>query len=159
MGTTPSKWHPTWWKEETHGHLWELVRESMRRDWQQTKHDLGLGGHELNQSIGDTLKQASGAERLPNIDEANPPKEIGDWGDAEALYWYGYAARHEFGAQHPRWNPQLEATLKSEWMAAQGQAKRDWQAAVRIVRRGYEFTDAPTQPSVPPHGQQPHSSR
>src|ERR1700733_14678984 len=112
MGTTASKWHPAWWKEETHGRAWALVRESMRRDWEQTKHDLGLGGHELNQSIGDTLKQAGGAEPLPRFDDANPPKEIGEWGDAEALYGYGYAARREFGREHPRWNPEIEAKLK-----------------------------------------------
>ena len=63
MGTKPSKWHPTWWREETHGTAWKLVRESMRRDWEQTKHDLGLGGHELRQSVGDTLKQAAASRR------------------------------------------------------------------------------------------------
>ena len=62
MSTTISKWRPSWWSDEVHGSAWERAQEAMRRDWAQTKHDLHLGGHEMNQSLTDTLKQAAGQE-------------------------------------------------------------------------------------------------
>src|SRR5581483_8090792 len=56
MGTM--KWQPAWWNDG-HASAWERVKEAMRRDWEQTKHDLHLkGGHELNQGVKDTVKQA-----------------------------------------------------------------------------------------------------
>jgi hypothetical protein len=139
MNTTISSWRPSWWAEEVHGSAWERAREAMRRDWAQTKHDLHLGGHEMNQSATDTLKQAAGKDHLRNINQANPPKVIGEWSDAETPYRYGVAARRQFGDQHPGWSPELETKLKNEWMEAQDQATRDWEAARRFVRRGYEF--------------------
>ena len=139
MSTMISSWRPSWWAEEVHGSAWERAREAMRRDWAQTKHDLHLGGHEMNQSATDTLKQAAGKDHLRNINQANPPKVIGEWSDAETPYRYGVAARRQFGDQHPGWSPELETKLKNEWMEAQDQATRDWESARRFVRRGYEL--------------------
>ena len=147
MGKMATHWHPSWWKEEVHGTAWDLVREAMRRDWQQTKHDLGVGGLDLHQSVGDTLKQAGGAAQIQNLDGANAPLSLGEWHDVEGPFGYGFAARREFGARHPQWDPQLEAILKSEWTAAQDQARLDWKAIVDLVRRGYEFKDAPNAPA------------
>ena len=147
---TRDDWHPAWWKAEIHGSAWQLVKEAMRRDWQQTKHDLGIGGHELNQQAIDTVLQAGGDQRVPPIDVPNPPQIIGDWNEVESSMDYGYSARREYGAQHPRWTPQLEAKLKEEWIAAQRQATHDWQASVAHVRRAYEFQTAPTMPSAVP---------
>ena len=142
MSTTISRWRPSWWSDEVHGSAWERAQEAMRRDWAQTKHDLHLGGHEMNQGLADTLKQAAGQEHLPTINQANPPKVIGEWSDAETPYRYGYAARRQFGAQHPAWSPELESKLKDEWMMAQDQATRDWESARRFVQRGYELGGA-----------------
>ncbi len=139
MGTMISNWRPSWWSNEVHGSAWERANEAMRRDWAQTKHDLHLGGHEMNQDAADTLMQAAGKEHLPTINEANPPKVIGEWDDAEIPYRYGHAARRHFGAEHPAWSPELEAKLKIEWLEAENQLTRDWESARRYVRRGYEF--------------------
>ncbi len=144
--TTTSKRHPAWWNESVHGTAWELVKEAMRRDWQQTKHDLGLGGHELNQHATDTLLQAGGDARVPPIDVPNPPKVIGvveEWLEVEPLVDFGYAARREYGVDHPHWDAMLERKLRSDWIAAQEQAGHDWEAIVRHVRKGYEFVSAP----------------
>jgi hypothetical protein len=138
MNEKSTGWRPSWWSEEVHGSAWERVREAMRRDWSQTKHDLHVGGHEMNQEMGDTLGQAAGKQHLPSINQANPPRVIGVWGDAETPYRYGYAARQQFGATHPAWSPELEARLKNDWMEAEDQATRDWESARRFVRRGYE---------------------
>ena len=141
MGTISTKWRPTWWKQDEHESAWDLVKEALHRDWEQTKHDLKLGGHEMNQGVGDTLKQAGGSEKIPAMDKANPPKVIGEWNDAEVPYAYGYGARKQFGAQHPQWNEGLETKLKSEWTAAQDKARRDWDEMKSFVRRGYEYKD------------------
>ena len=141
MSTMITTWRPSWWADAVHGSAWDRAREAMRRDWSQTKHDLHLGGHEMNQSVTDTLKQAAGEQHLPTINQANPPKVIGEWSDAEIPYRYGYAARKQFGAEHPAWGPELEVKLKLEWMAAQDQIAHDWESARLFVRRGYEHQE------------------
>ncbi|ATB31478.1 hypothetical protein [Melittangium boletus] len=51
------------------------VKEALKRDWEQTKHDLNKKkGTDLNQDVGDTVKQATGKEPVPppfvpNIDK------------------------------------------------------------------------------------------
>lgn len=142
MSKKISRWRPSWYADAVHGSAWERVSEAMRRDWSQTKHDLHLGGHEMNQGLSDTLKQSAGHQHLPSINQANPPKVIGTWSDAETPYRYGHAAKRQFGAEHPTWSPELEAKLKAEWMEAEDQATRGWESARRFVRRGYEFRGA-----------------
>jgi hypothetical protein len=142
MSTMITGWRPSWWADAVHGSAWDRAREAMRRDWSQTKHDLHLGGHEMNQSVDDTLRQAAGEQHLPTINQANPPKVIGEWNDAEVPYRYGYAARTQFGAEYPTWGPELEVKLKLEWMTAQDRISHDWESARRFVRRGYEHQEA-----------------
>jgi len=51
------------------------VKEALKRDLEQTKHDFNKKkGADLNQGVGDTLKQAAGKEPIPppfvpNIDK------------------------------------------------------------------------------------------
>jgi hypothetical protein len=136
-------WRPSWWSEQVHGSAWERVREAMRRDWVQTKHDVGLKGHEMNQDLSDTLKQAAGKEHLPTINEANPPRVIGEWTEAETPYRYGYAARKQWGGDNPQWNADTEAKLGVEWMAAADLTDYGWSLAKPFVRRGFEYREEP----------------
>jgi len=137
MGTM--RWQPPWWNAG-HASAWERVKESMRRDWEQTKHDLHVkGGHELNQQIGDTVKQAAGKEAIPPHDRPNPPKVIGDWDDVELPLEYGYTARANYGATYTTWSPELENTLKNEWESGRAATGRDWGDVRDHVRRGYEY--------------------
>lgn len=42
------------------------LKEALKRDWEQTKHDFNKkSGQELNQDVDDTVKQATGAEPVP----------------------------------------------------------------------------------------------
>lgn len=43
------------------------VKEALKRDWEQTKSDLTghKKGQDLDQNVGDTVKQATGKEPLP----------------------------------------------------------------------------------------------
>ena len=56
---------PQWWNDK-HTSTWDRVKEALRRDWEQTKNDFSSeSGADLNQDVGDTVKQATGAEALP----------------------------------------------------------------------------------------------
>jgi hypothetical protein len=135
MGTM--KWQPAWWNEG-HASAWDRVKEAMRRDWQQTKHDMGIkGGHELNQSVAHTAKQAAGKEPLPPIDRPNPPKVIGEWNDVELPIEYGYSARSHYQA-HTAWTDELESTLEKEWATASDKTGRAWRDVRDHVKYGFE---------------------
>lgn len=57
-------------KKSTRGHETSGgdVGRALKRDWEQTKSDLpGLEGRDLNQDLGDTLKQATGEESAPPL--------------------------------------------------------------------------------------------
>ena len=133
-------WQPIWW-DDSHGSAWERVREAIRRDWEQTKQDLGLPyGHELNQGVLDTVKQAIGSAPIPAEDGPNRPKVIGTWDEAEVPMGYGYTARHHFGSEHAEWNEGIEQRLQSEWESDKlGVARRPWPEVKPLVQRGYEY--------------------
>jgi len=136
-------WQPAWWNE-SHGSAWDRIKEAVRRDWEQTKHDLHLkGGHELNQGVGDTVKQALGREAIPADDRPNPPKVIGDWDDVELPIGYGYGARQKYGAEHADWNDRLETMLRLEWESSESANSRAWHEVKVWVRHGYDYDRKP----------------
>ncbi len=143
--TTPgaakqAAWQPKWYSEE-HVTAWTRIKEALRRDWEQTKHDLGLpGGHELNQDAEDTIKQAARTEPIPADDQPNRPKVIGRWDEAEYPIGYGYTAKRAFGAEHPVWNEGLEQKLRAEWEARKDKTQERWEDVLVFVRYGYEYT-------------------
>ncbi len=138
---------PAWWKDE-HTGRWERVKEAVLRDWQQTKHDLHVGGHELNQTLKDTVKQAKGDQPMPPIDRPNPPKVIGDaedWQVMEEPIRFGYGARVQYGVRHPRWNDEIEGVLRQDWNLMRGEGDRSWDEVKLGVRHGYDFEERKTQ--------------
>ena len=50
------------------------AKEAIKRDWEQTKSDLtgGKKGEDLDQDVGDTVKQAAGKEPVPPRGVPNP---------------------------------------------------------------------------------------
>lgn len=150
MGT--ATWQPKWWTKE-HGSSWERVKEAMKRDWEQTKADLHLGGRELDQDVNDTVKQATGKDVIPPPNQPNAPggtdlKSAGPtsgsstWDDVEEPIAYGFGARQNYGSQHNEWNDNLESTLKSEWESSHsGGTSRlhsTWDDVKPLIRRGYD---------------------
>ncbi len=137
-------WHPTWFRPE-HAMHWDTVKEAVRRDWQQTKHDLHAGGHEMNQKGGDTLRQALGTQSIPADDRENPPKVIGElegeWEHVAVPMEFGYAARRHYAGKHDEWNETLSRDLQLEWEASPRppSASGLWPDVQPHVRRGYEF--------------------
>ncbi len=134
-----ASWQPKWWTEQ-HGTSWIKAKEAIKRDWEQTKKDLHLGGRELDQGVGDTVKQAMGKEPIPG---PNTPNASGTsagtdltWDDAEQPLMYGYGARQQYGNQHMAWNDNLESTLKTDW--ERSEASRTWDEVKNVVRHGYD---------------------
>ncbi|APR85456.1 Hypothetical protein A7982_10805 [Minicystis rosea] len=133
-------WHPTWWSNDDDD-AWARVKEAIRRDWEQTKHDLHLpGGHELNQGASDTVRQALHRQPIPADDRPNPPKVIGTWDDIEGPVAYGYGARRRYGEQHPDWSERLEMDLRLEWEKGKQDLRRAWDDIKRHVQHGYDYS-------------------
>ena len=136
MGT--ARIQPKWWTEQ-HVSQWDNLKTALQRDWEQTKKDLHLGGAELHQGVGDTLKQAAGGAPIPPWNATGTGSGTdATWDDAEAPLMYGVGARHQYGSQHAAWNDGLEATLKNDWEQAEGGANRKWDDVKGIVRHGYD---------------------
>ena len=130
MNESPSYKNPTWWKDE-HTSAWDRTKEALRRDWEQTKADVSSGGKELNQDVGDTLKQAAGKQAIPPGNAANPPD---NWNDAEPGIRYGYGAARQYQGQD--WNDGLESKLKADWHGAGNEGT--WDHVKSAVRRGWD---------------------
>ncbi len=136
-------WHPKWWTKENHESAWERVKESMKRDWEQTKNDVKMGGRDLDQDVGDTVRQAAGKQEIPPRNVPNAPGASDmdrplSWNDAEEPMAYGYGARQQYGNQYKDWNDDLESKLKTEWDGAGNAVGRNWNDVKALVRRGYE---------------------
>lgn len=141
--TTPANataWQPKWYDEQ-HVTAWARIKEALRRDWEQTRADLGLpGGHNLNQGAEDTIKQAARTEPIPPDDRPNPPRIIGRWDEAEYPLGYGFTAHRAFGAEHPTWNEGIEQRLRSEWQSRERRAEDDWAEVRDLIKYGYDYT-------------------
>jgi hypothetical protein len=131
--TTTAK-HPSWWTKD-HSTSWEKVKEAFHRDWEQTKADLSKkAGHELNQNIGDTVKQAAGKEVIPAGNAPNPSQANFD--DFAPALQLGHAARLQYGKDHKQWNEGLETKLQKDWDSVG--ANRGWSDVKDYVRKGFD---------------------
>lgn len=130
---------PSWWSD-VHSSAWERSKEALRRDWEQTKADLGAGGHELNQSIGDTLKQATGQQPAPpgNRPNSAEPDDLA-WADAERSVRYGYGAAIHHADSN--WDEELEGRLRKDWETTL--TDTPWVRVKQAVRRGWDSAKGP----------------
>ena len=122
--------NPKWWTPENDS-SWSHVKEAMRRDWDQTKHDFGGNQPNLNQSVGHTVRQAAGTETIPAPNEPS-------YDDVEPAYRYGYAARSQYGKKYTDWE-QAEAQLKREWEELEPAHRQTWMQDRAAIRYGWEF--------------------
>jgi len=123
--------NPKWWNKQ-HESSWERVKAAFKRDWDQTKHDVG--GHEpdTDQNVGDTVKQAAGKEAIP-------PRGVPNYEETENAYRFGHGARSQYNKQYPRWDPTLEAQLAKDWRETY--TGMDWERYKAAVRRGWDYDD------------------
>jgi SAM-dependent methyltransferase len=127
---------PKWWNQE-HDSAWDRVKDAMKRDWEQTKSDLTRGrkGTDLDQDVGDTVKQAAGKSPIPPMSQRTPPDvDDKDWKNVEEDHRYGVGARAQYGDHD--WDDRLESKLKEEWNDLK--SGRTWDEVKSSVRRGWD---------------------
>lgn len=122
--------NPRWWDDhKTSG--WDRAKEALRRDWEQTKADFTSNkGQELNQDVGDTVKQALGKQPIP-------PRYVpnADWDQVEPGLRYGWGAAGHY-SDDTDWDDRVESKLREEWNDLK--SGRTWDEAKSAVRRGWE---------------------
>jgi hypothetical protein len=124
--------NPNWWTKD-HDSSWERVKAAFKRDWDQTKHDLGGDKPDTNQNAADTVKQAAGSEAIP-------PRGVPAYDKAEPAYRFGYGARSHYGKKYPTWNPALEEELRRDWSSSNsGQSSVDWESDSKYIRSGWDY--------------------
>ena len=139
MGT--ATWQPKWWTKD-HASAWERAREAMKRDWEQTKHDVRLGGRDLDQDVDDTVKQAAGKQPIPSPAQPNTPggypANAPSWDEAEEPLAYGYGAAQRYGTSGA-WDDRVEADLRTEWESEHRSGLgAKWDHVKTLVRRGFD---------------------
>jgi len=123
--------NPSWWTEE-YDSSWDRVKAAFKRDWDQTKHDLGGNQPDTQQSVKDTVKQASGTQAIPRRGESVYEK-------AEPAYRFGYGARTHYGTRYPVWNMNLENELRRDWTNTNQDA--DWESDSANIRAGWDYVE------------------
>jgi hypothetical protein len=125
---------PSWWNDR-HTSTWERAKEALRRDWEQTKADFGVGGHELNQGLADTVEQAAGRQATPARNRPNPSDGCDlTWDEAEPAVRFGYSARAHHGGSD--WDEKLDGTLRKDWETTL--TDTPWVQVKHAVRRGWD---------------------
>lgn len=129
--------NPTWWTNK-HSQSWDRVKDAFHRDWEQTKADFSKKkGQELDQNVGDTVKQAAGKETIPPdyVPNAHSEKLHKQYEDAEPALRYGFGASTQF-AEHKSWDDKLESKLSSDWDNLK--TGRTWSSVREHVRSGWD---------------------
>jgi hypothetical protein len=88
--------NPNWWTKENDS-AWDRVKLAVKRDWDQTKHDLGGKEPETNQNVSRTVKQAAGKEPIP-------PRGQPTYEELEPAHRFGYGARSYYGSKYKTWD-------------------------------------------------------
>jgi hypothetical protein len=123
--------NPKWWNQ-THESAWDRVKEAFKRDWDQTKHDLGGHQPDTDQDVDDTVKQAAGKQPIP-------PRGQPTYDEVEDAYRFGYGARTQYGTKYSSWDDRLERQLEQDWSATF--SDREWRRYRDSIRRGWAYED------------------
>ena len=123
--------NPKWWNKQNES-SWERVKAAFKRDWDQSKHDVGGKQPETNQNVGDTVKQTSGKEAIP-------PRGVPTREQTEDAYRFGYGARQQYGQRFSKWDSSLEGQLARDWKDTY--AGIQWEAYKEAVQRGWDYDE------------------
>jgi hypothetical protein len=123
--------NPQWWTKDNDS-AWDRAKAALKRDWDQTKHDVGGKEPDIKQNVGDTVKQAAGKEPIPPRREPNYEK-------VEPALRFGYGARSHYGSEYPQWNSEIETRLKADWTSANPEA--DWNEDREAIHRAWDYDE------------------
>jgi hypothetical protein len=116
--------NPKWWTKENDS-AWDRTKAAFKRDWDQTKHDVGGKKPDTDQQISDTVKQAAGKEAIP-------PRGTPTFDKAEPAYRFGHGARTYYGKKYSNWNSNLEKELQRDWQSTY--PDRPWNEDKEYIR-------------------------
>ena len=133
MITQSTHKNPAWWNSQ-HDSAWERTKAAFKRDWDQTKSDLGRNEPDTNQKAGNTIRQAAGKETIP-------PRHTAAFEDVEPAYRFGYGARSYYAKDYPEWDDKLETRLREEWELTDATRKSHWDEDREAIRYGWDYTD------------------
>ena len=125
--------NPNWWKPENDS-AWERTKAAFRRDWDQTKHDLGGKEPDTNQDVDNTVKQAVGKEPIP-------PRRQPTYEELEPAYRFGYGALSYYKSKYPEWNDEVESRLKEDWRASYPARQNSWDEDRKAIRYAWDYDD------------------
>jgi len=123
--------NPKWWTQDNDS-AWSRTKEAFKRDWDQTKHDLGAKEPDTNQSIKNTVKQATG-------NEAIPPRHQPTFDEVEAAYRFGHGAHFHYGGKYPQWNAEIEKRLQDDWKTSNPFRRDNWEEDRDAIRHAWNY--------------------
>jgi hypothetical protein len=123
--------NPTWWTKDEDS-AWERTKAAFKRDWDQTKHDLGGKQPDTNQNEKDTVKQAAGKDPIP-------PRGQPAYEQVEPAYRFGYGARSYYGKKYSKWDSNLENELRRDWSSTYPERAKNWDADAEYIRYGWNY--------------------
>ncbi|HXC34758.1 MAG TPA: hypothetical protein VNV43_02725 [Candidatus Acidoferrales bacterium] len=121
--------NPSWWTKDNDS-AWDRIKEAFKRDWDQTRHDLGGKQPDTAPNVNNTVEQASGNQPIP-------PRGTPVYEDAGSAFRFGYGARSFYRQKYPQWDASLEAELRREWKASCPQG--NWREDVECIREAWEY--------------------
>ena len=125
---------PKWWSQENEA-AWERVRPAMKREWDETEHDVETSGNPDTNSISSHMaRQARGKQ-------ATLPQNQLTYEEMEPAYRFGYGARLAYRAEYPQWDDLLERRLREDWRILDPARNHRWEKFRDAVRFGWDFDD------------------
>lgn len=107
------------WYTDEDDSSWNRIKNAFKNDWEQTKNDFGSDtARDLNQDVGDTVKQAAGS------DDA--------FENREQAFRFGHGARRNYANSYSAWDNKLETKLREDY-------KGDFDRDRQDIRRAYEY--------------------
>lgn len=128
--------NPAWWTTANET-AWERTRAAFKRDWDQTKHDVGANQPDTHQNVTRTINQAVGSEVIP-------PRGVPNYEELEPAYRFGHGAYDKYSPNFQQWDQDLEDQLEADWSATNPSRVRNWTEDRAAIRQGWDFCQSNT---------------
>ena len=123
--------NPAWWTAANET-AWDRTKAAFKRDWDQTKHDVGANQPDTQQNITRTINQAVGTEVIP-------PRGVANYDDLEPAYRFGHGAYDNYSLTFLQWDQDLEDRLEADWDTTDPLRVKNWTEDREAIRHGWDF--------------------
>jgi hypothetical protein len=112
--------------------VWNHIKTSIKRDWEQSKNDVGGSQPDTNLHVDNTARQASGNAVVAQLGQPT-------YDELELAYRFGYGAHAKCSSEYPDWDDDLESRLKRDWRVMQPARKVKWEQDRAAIRYGWDY--------------------